>query len=56
MIYGLQPGPLLIKDHPDLFWGVVSEHVYREYNAIGSKSSAHPLMGKDTEDSLFLPL
>jgi len=24
MIYGLQPGPLLIKDHPDLFWGVVS--------------------------------
>lgn len=24
MIYGLQPGPLLIKNHPDLFWGVVS--------------------------------
>ncbi len=24
MIYGLQPGPLLITNHPDLFWGVVS--------------------------------
>jgi len=24
MIYGLQPGPLLIKSHPDFFWGVVS--------------------------------
>jgi len=24
MIYGLQPGPLLIKTHPDLFWGVVA--------------------------------
>ncbi len=24
MIHGLQPGPLLIKDHPDFFWGVVT--------------------------------
>jgi putative tricarboxylic transport membrane protein len=24
MIYGLQPGPLLIKNHPDLFWGVIA--------------------------------
>ncbi len=24
MIYGYQPGPLLIKSHPDFFWGVVS--------------------------------
>lgn len=24
MIYGLQPGPLLIKNHPDLFWGTVA--------------------------------
>jgi putative tricarboxylic transport membrane protein len=24
MIYGLQPGPLLIKNHPDVFWGVVA--------------------------------
>jgi putative tricarboxylic transport membrane protein len=23
MIHGLQPGPLLIKEHPDFFWGVV---------------------------------
>lgn len=23
IIFGLQPGPLLIKDHPDFFWGVV---------------------------------
>jgi putative tricarboxylic transport membrane protein len=23
MIYGLQPGPLLIKNNPDVFWGVV---------------------------------
>jgi putative tricarboxylic transport membrane protein len=23
VIYGLQPGPLLIKEHPDFFWGVV---------------------------------
>jgi putative tricarboxylic transport membrane protein len=23
MIHGLQPGPLLMKDHPDFFWGVV---------------------------------
>jgi putative tricarboxylic transport membrane protein len=23
MIYGVQPGPLLIKLHPDLFWGVL---------------------------------
>ncbi|MFH1122493.1 MAG: tripartite tricarboxylate transporter permease [Pseudomonadota bacterium] len=24
MIYGLEPGPLLIKNHPDVFWGVVA--------------------------------
>jgi putative tricarboxylic transport membrane protein len=24
MIYGLQPGPLLIKSNPDFFWGVLS--------------------------------
>jgi putative tricarboxylic transport membrane protein len=24
MILGLQPGPLLINQHPDLFWGVVA--------------------------------
>jgi putative tricarboxylic transport membrane protein len=23
MIHGLQPGPLLMKNHPDFFWGVV---------------------------------
>ncbi len=23
-IYGLQPGPLLISEHPDLFWGVIA--------------------------------
>lgn len=23
MIHGMQPGPLLLKNHPDLFWGVV---------------------------------
>jgi putative tricarboxylic transport membrane protein len=23
MIFGLQPGPLLLQDHPDVFWGVV---------------------------------
>jgi putative tricarboxylic transport membrane protein len=24
LIHGVQPGPLLIKDHPDLFWGLVA--------------------------------
>lgn len=24
MIYGLQPGPLLIQNHPNVFWGVVT--------------------------------
>jgi len=24
MIYGIQPGPLLIKNNPDLFWGVMA--------------------------------
>ncbi len=24
LIHGLKPGPLLIKNHPDLFWGVVA--------------------------------
>ncbi len=23
-IYGIQPGPLLIKEHPDIFWGLVA--------------------------------
>jgi putative tricarboxylic transport membrane protein len=23
-IYGMQPGPMLIKEHPDLFWGVIT--------------------------------
>jgi len=23
-IYGMQPGPMLIKQHPDLFWGVIT--------------------------------
>ena len=24
VIYGTQPGPMLIQEHPDLFWGVVA--------------------------------
>jgi putative tricarboxylic transport membrane protein len=24
VIYGMQPGPMLIKEHPDLFWGTVA--------------------------------
>jgi putative tricarboxylic transport membrane protein len=24
MMYGLQPGPLLIKEHPEMFWGLVA--------------------------------
>ncbi len=24
IIYGMQPGPMLIKNHPDLFWGAVT--------------------------------
>jgi putative tricarboxylic transport membrane protein len=24
LIHGVQPGPLLINDHPDLFWGVIT--------------------------------
>ena len=24
MIHGMQPGPLLLKDHPEVFWGVVA--------------------------------
>jgi putative tricarboxylic transport membrane protein len=24
MIHGVQPGPLLMKEHPDLFWGIVA--------------------------------
>ena len=24
LIHGMRPGPFLLKDHPDLFWGVVS--------------------------------
>lgn len=23
LVHGIQPGPLLIRDHPDIFWGVV---------------------------------
>ena len=23
MIFGIQPGPLLISQHPDLFWGTI---------------------------------
>jgi putative tricarboxylic transport membrane protein len=24
MIHGIQPGPLLIKEHPDIFWGLIA--------------------------------
>jgi putative tricarboxylic transport membrane protein len=24
MIHGVQPGPLLLKDHPDVFWGLIA--------------------------------
>ena len=24
LIHGISPGPMLIKDHPELFWGVIS--------------------------------
>ena len=24
IIHGIQPGPLLIKEHPDIFWGVIA--------------------------------
>ena len=24
VIHGIQPGPLLIKDHPDIFWGLIA--------------------------------
>src|SRR6185436_12671368 len=24
LIHGVQPGPLLIKEHPEIFWGVIA--------------------------------
>ena len=24
LIHGLQPGPMILSDHPDLFWGVIT--------------------------------
>jgi putative tricarboxylic transport membrane protein len=24
LVHGLQPGPLLIKEHPDIFWGIIT--------------------------------
>ena len=24
MIHGVQPGPLLLQEHPDIFWGLIS--------------------------------
>jgi putative tricarboxylic transport membrane protein len=24
LIHGLQPGPLLVKEHPDIFWGIIT--------------------------------
>jgi len=45
MIYGLQPGPLLIKSNPTFFWGC-SEHVYRECDAGGFKLASDSPVGQ----------
>jgi putative tricarboxylic transport membrane protein len=34
LMFGVQPGPLLMKKAPDIFWGTITS-MYTEYNAFG---------------------
>ena len=36
MVHGISPGPMLIQQQPELFWGFVAEHVRRQYACCSS--------------------
>ncbi len=52
IIYGMQPGPMLIKSTPRFVLGGGDQHVYRQYYASGLESSADRSLGQDLKNSL----
>ena len=40
MVHGVSPGPLLITEQPELFWGFVAQHVRRQRGAAGAQPAA----------------
>ena len=52
VIYGMQPGPMLIKEHPEPLLGGRGQHVRRECHAPGPESSPDRALGEGSEDSL----
>jgi len=51
-IHGIQPGSLLMRHHPNLFWGCGGQHVYWQHHAPGPKPPIDSHLGKDPEDPL----
>ena len=45
---GVHTGPLLLKDHADIFWGRYHKYVHRQYNAAYSEPAHDRDMGKDS--------
>ena len=54
MIHGISPGPRVMTDKPELFWGVVASHVARQPDAGRAQPAAGRRLGALPADSLSL--
>ena len=52
MIHGITPGPLMIPQHPEIFWGRHCEHVRRQCDAPGTESAVDRSVGSSPESPL----
>ena len=53
--YGIQPGPRLYIDQPDVFWSVIVSMSDRQHRAVDPEFAADPLYRKDSGHSGALP-
>ena len=55
MIHGIRPGPLLLQEHPDLFWGVLGSMYIGNVHAPGAEPSPDRCVGPPAEGSVPVP-
>ena len=55
MIHGIRPGPLLLQEHPNLFWGVIASMYIGNVMLLGLNLPSDRLLGADAESPLPVP-
>ncbi|MCK7470173.1 MAG: hypothetical protein MZU95_04735 [Desulfomicrobium escambiense] len=55
MIHGVTPGPFLLTENPDVFWGVIASHVPRQRHAARPEPAAGRPVGAVAARALRFP-